>query len=97
MIINTVIVAGLYLAFGWSAPTETGWIKPVASGWYYLAAYAVLADAFNVLTKPLRINIPVIGLADIRKVSDSFGDVTTRKDGKPFANVDPKDVGGGYL
>ncbi len=85
MIINTTIVATMYLAFG------------PGPAWSYLLVFGVLADAFNVLTKPLRINIPVIGLADIRKVSESFGDVTTRKDGKPFANVDPKDVGGGYL
>ena len=85
MIINTVIVCTGYLAFG------------PEGAWGYLLVFAVLADAFNVLIKPLRLKLPVIGLADIRKCSEALGDVTTRKDGKPFTELDEKDVKGGYL
>ena len=89
MIINTIIVGAFYMAF---PATSAG-----TGDWLILFGIAIVADIFNVLTKPLKINIPVIGLADIRKATEALGEVTTRKDGKPMMELDEKDVTGGYL
>ena len=85
MIINTIIVFTAWYALGFP------------EGWLWLMLGALVFDTFNVLIRPLRIKIPVIGLADIRKATEALGDVTTRKDGKPLMEVDAKDVTGGYL
>jgi len=68
-------------------------------GLTWLITLAVVFDVFNVLIRPLRIKIPVIGLADIRKATEALGEVTTRADGKPLMEIDPRDIpgGGAYL
>ncbi len=86
MIINTTMVGVGFLAFAGIDPSST---------WLWLLAFAIVADAFNVLTKPFRINMPVVGLADLEGTAKALGEIAVRKDGKPFAEIKSSD--GSYL
>ncbi len=53
MIVNTTIAAAAYLAFDGSG----AW-------WGYLMLFAIVADCINILTKPISVKIPVVGVMD---------------------------------
>ena len=62
MIINITIVGAAFLAFGGTDPSIA---------WLWLLAWAFLADIFNVMIKPIRVTIPVVGVVD--KKPDELG------------------------